>query len=96
MASQSLLYHYSEVFFGGFQSGQLVMALLSFTCIQSSVCVNVSIKHCREEKRGKGGEAEIRRKEKEIKEEADSPGLRSVPSDKVDQKGILIWMHTRT
>lgn len=72
------------------------MALLSFTYIQSSVCVNVSIKHCSGERRGKGEEAEIRRKEKEIKEEADSPGLRSVPSDKVDQKGIPIWMRTPT
>lgn len=78
-----------------FTSGQLVAALISFTSIRGSARAHVSVERPR--KREGEEEEEIRRKEEEIKEEADSPGRRSAPSDKVDQTGgVPIWMHART
>lgn len=78
-----------------FTSGQLVAALISFTSMRGSARAHVSVETRR--KREEEEEEEIRRREEEIKEEADSPGRRSAPSDKVDQTGgVPIWMRAQT
>lgn len=76
-----------------FTSGQLVAALISLTSMRGSARAHVSV----ETRRKREEEEEIRRREEEIKEEADSPGRRSAPSDKVDQTGgVPIWMRAHT
>ena len=63
-------------------------------CIPHSVYVTMSRNgkfHPGSQKRGKRGGGD-----KEIKDEAGSPGLWSVSADKVDQKGKKTWMRTHS